>query len=284
MTRSFAAVLAVSLLPGLVAHAHAGDGVKPVNLDKVNTAADETDPFIAADNTTLYYATNADKTFGIFVAKRGAGKDAWSAGKPFMVSKDFDQRGPFLYKGILYFAGNEVPDPMLAKEKNFDIFKKQGMQAPIPILGISEKTDEMHPWITPAGKEFYFSRKTEEGWVLFVARGPTPGPIGEAKPVGFPAGFHHATLSNTALEMYLEGPLEEGRTGLFHSRRAKAGAAWSKPEPVTALNHPEAKRGDGAPCLSADGARLYFASDRPGGKGGLDLWYVPTSQLKAAEK
>ena len=42
-------------------------------------------------------------------------------------------------------------------------------------------------------------------------------------------------------------------------------------------------RGDLSPCLTADGMRLYFVSDRPGGKGGLDIWYVPTAQLKAKE-
>ena len=46
------------------------------------------------------------------------------------------------------------------------------------------------------------------------------------------------------------------------------------------LNHPESKKGDMQPALNADGTRLYFVSDRPGGKGGLDIWTVPTTQLK----
>ena len=32
--------------------------------------------------------------------------------------------------------------------------------------------------------------------------------------------------------------------------------------------------------LSEDGKTLYFASDRPGGKGGLDIWSIPTAELK----
>ena len=49
--------------------------------------------------------------------------------------------------------------------------------------------------------------------------------------------------------------------------------------PLDALNHPEGKTGDVAPCLSRDGGFLFFASDRPGGKGGLDLWVISTLEL-----
>ena len=236
--------------------------------------------FAAADGLSLYYASNAGGTYGILMSKRVLINQLWPAGKPVLVSKDFDHRSPFLFKNELYYAANEVPDPKLADLKNFDIFRKVEMLAPIPLLGLDEKTDELHPWITPAGKEFYFSRKTEEGWKLFVANGPVPGPIGKAKPVGFDPGFHHATLSKSTLQMYLQGPLDGGRWGIFHSKREKVGAAWSRPEPVKALNNAEGKRGDLSPCLSADGSRLFFASDRPGGKGGLDIWSVLTSQLK----
>jgi hypothetical protein len=262
--------------------AKSGDPIKPINLEKLNTAADELDPFSSSDGLALYYASNTSGTFGIYVSKRGAAKDAWPTGRVFadLLSKDADQRSPFVHKGVLYYATNEVPDPSLAKFKNFDLYQKFGMQAPFPVPVINDKNDETHPCVTPGGKEFYFSRKTEDGWKQFIANGPTPGPIGKERAVGFPAGFHNATLSKDALTMYVQGPLENERWGLFRSRRVKVGAEWSRPEPLTMLNNSEGKHGDITPCLSADGGRLYFASDRPGGKGGMDLWYVLTVQLK----
>ena len=46
---------------------------------------------------------------------------------------------------------------------------------------------------------------------------------------------------------------------------------WSTPQPFGGtINTPAF---EGSPCLSADSRTLYFSSDRPGGHGGLDLWY-----------
>lgn len=262
-----------------------GKEPKPVNLGKVNTDADEDDPFIVPGNKQLLYASNKSGQFGIRIAQR-SGK-GWAAGKPVpeLNDKDTDFRSPFMTRDLkLYFASNEVPDEKLKDLKNFDIkYRAQG-RAPTIIPGISEKEDELHPWVTASGKEMYFSRKTKEGFVLFVARGPAMMPIGDPKEVGFPPGFHHASLSTSGLIMYLQGPVAKDRVGLFRSKRVKVGGDWSKPAPLANLNSADATRGDMSPCLSGDGAKLYFASDRPEGQGGLDLWVVDTAGLKTEGK
>jgi len=281
-----ATLLALGLAPAAYPDPPAKDdkAVKPVNLDKVNTEADEDDPFVSPDGLTLYYASNATGTFDILVAQRRGAAMSWPVGRRLKLNtKEADARSPFMRRGTLYFASNKVPEE-LKDQKNFDLFQITGTRAPLPLLGISEKEDEVGPWITSKGDLFYFSRKTEEGWRVFVASGPTPGPIGKAKVVDLPVGFHHATVSADGLTMYLQGPLPNDRWGLFRTTRTKASAAWPMPVPLTTLNHPEAPRGDMSPCLSADGSKLYFASDRPGGKGGLDLWMVPTRQLNAQTK
>ena len=258
---------------------HAGDAnvAKPVNLEKVNTDADEDDPHVNGD--FLWYASNKAGTFDLLLSRRTGG--TWVAGKPVFNDTDADERSPFYFAKLntLYFATNKVPDDF-KKDQNFDIKSREAERQPLPLLGITEKTDELHPWVAAGGKEFYFSRKVDKDWVLFVANGPATPPIGKAKEVGFPPGFHHATLTGSGLLMYLQGPLENERWGIFRSKRAKVGAKWSMPEPLTALNHPKGKRGDMSPCVTADNARLYYVSDRPGGKGGLDIWSVATAQLK----
>lgn len=271
-------MLACHLFPSKAPAAGEKEAVTPVNLEKVNTEADEDNPFLLSDGATLLFDSNKSGRYEIMMSKRAGG--AWSAGKVYLSSKEADYRSPFVRQGIVYFAHNKVPDEKLKDLKNFDLVQKQVDRAPLPLLGVSEQNDELHPWITPGGKEFYFSRKVKETWTQMVAQGPVPGPIGKATEAGLPAGFHHACLSTNALVMYLQGPLENGRQGLFRAKRAKVGGGWADPEPLKALGHAEAKRGDMSPCLSSDGTRLYFVSDRPGGKGGLDIWSVATKDLK----
>ncbi len=260
--------------------------IKAINLDKVNTSADEVDPCVTANHLTLLYATQTKTGFDVFVSKRGTTATPFPTGKPWsdLINKPCDKRSPFWRDGTVYFSCNAAPAER-KDLKNFDLWHKKGEMAALPLLGdVNQAEDDMFPWVTPSGKEFYFSRKTAEDWVQFVANGPTPGPIGKAKPIGFPPGFHHATLTAAGLTMYLEGPVEKDRLGIYRCKRTKVGGPWSKPEPLDQLNHPEAKRGDMGPSLSGDGSRLYFVSDRPGGKGGLDIWYVATDRLKTASK
>lgn len=58
-----------------------------------------------------------------------------------------------------------------------------------------------------------------------------------------------------------------GDADLFVAGRM--GDAWTQPRALVELNTIDNEL---APALSADGQRLYFASDRPGGAGGLDVW------------
>lgn len=55
---------------------------------------------------------------------------------------------------------------------------------------------------------------------------------------------------------------------------AKEYTGWGPPAPVDAVNSAST---DGCPIVSPDGNYLYFASNRPNGKGGLDIWRAPKS-------
>jgi Tol biopolymer transport system component len=223
------------------------------------------------------------------VARR-RGKDVeWPKGKILedYVSTPADDRSVYATDGklphYLFFATKKDKD-----SKNFDIYvavrhlQGKAWTAPTPLNPISTPADELHPWLSNDGKKLYFSRKTKEGWRVFVSKRAKPtGPGGWEKPElieELAAGFHHATLMPDGKKMYLQGPLEKGRWGLFVSTLGNDG--WKKPLPVAELNHPDGKTGDRSPNLNRDGSVLYFSSDRPGGKGGLDIYAVRTNLLK----
>lgn len=285
-------LLAVLAAIGLSLAADAADEVKlvkPVNLP-INTKADEDDPFLSSRGRTLWYSSNAEGKFDIMMAQRRTVRSTWGKGEvpdSYMQSQ-VDDRDPCLtrdrvYPQYLYFATLKDKDT-----KNFDLYVavKQGREKvftePTPVQAASSDADERHPWLSADGKQLYFSRKTEDGWRVFVSkRTRARGAQGFDDPVlieELPPGFHHATLTPFANTMYLQGPLDGGRTGLFVSTKKAKG--WSKPEALTMLNHPEAPKGDRSPSLGAKGSLLYFASDRPGGKGGFDIWAVRTAELR----
>jgi hypothetical protein len=262
--------------------------VKPVNLDRLNTGADEEDPY-AASATLLYFASNAAGKFDLLASRRANARTPWPAGKPLegYLATEADDRGVCAtaegsFPQFLYYATQRDK-----RQGNFDLyvavrqFAGREFTAPTPLQEVCTPEDEMHPWLTADKRRLYFSRKTKEGWRVFAASRPSPqGPRGFQAPApveGLPPDLHHATLTPDGKTMYLQGPVEGGRWGLFRSR--SAGTGWSRPEPLEGLNHPEGPKGSVSPSLSRDGALLYFASDRPGGKGGLDLWVVPAAQL-----
>lgn len=291
MHRIPVAMLALLLSLALLTSAPGADeAVKAVNIEKVNTAGDESDPYVTPDGMMLIYSQRpADGRWDFFASTHRTARSDWGDGKPLLdVNTMVDDRSCSMgttngrYPYFLYFATKKDE-----RINNYDIYMsvKQGPRAdftsPTPVNPVCTEADELFPWVTADGREMYFSRKEKEGWRLYVATRPGgSGAFLNPQPVEFPIDFHHATVSASGRTMILEGPLEKKRWGLFRSNRTSPREPWSKPEPIDALNDSGGATGDHAPCLSRDSSVLYFSSDRSGGKGGLDLWAVTTTVLR----
>src|SRR2546425_3625094 len=95
---SFRILLALGLTSCLCLSLSAGEKaeVKPVNLDKLNTEADEEDP-CPVDNLTLLYAATEAGKYEIRMSQRRSTVGPWQPGKLFLGSEEYDCRSPFYY-------------------------------------------------------------------------------------------------------------------------------------------------------------------------------------------
>jgi hypothetical protein len=266
-----------------------GKRATPINLP-INTKSDEDDPYVSSSGLVLFYASNAKGKFDIMLAKRRSLIAAWVKGQLLedYVRTEVDDCSVCLtrdgaYPQYLYFATKKDKET-----KNFDIYvavkqtRTGSFTEPTPVHAVDSEADEMHPWLTADGKQLYFSRKTKDGWRVYVCkRAQATGAQGFEDPElvkELSPNFHHVSLTRDGKTMYLQGPLDRGRVGLFTSTKGAKG--WSEPVALSMLNDRDAPKGDCSPAVSSDGNTLYFASDRTGGKGGFDIWSVPTSQLR----
>ena len=81
------------------------------------------------------------------------------------------------------------------------------------------------------------------------------------------ADLHDAAVAPDGVHMVYTTGGSEGNSDLFVSRMEDS--KWVEGSPLRALNSDFNEK---APAFSSDGQFLYFATDRPGGPGGFDIW------------
>jgi hypothetical protein len=266
---------------------------KIFNMEKLNTTANEDDPCPSQDNQQFLYTSDKGGKSELYLASRKAAGEALLPERLVdELSTEGDVRSAFLLPKnrdgweYLFFATQYHT----GEKKNLDLYRVgrfnpkrpfQGYSAAAPIQAVCTEADEAYPWVSADGKELYFSRKTKDGWKLHRATGKEPLAFDKAEEVAIPAGYYHACLNKAATVMILQGPASESETrqALFFIKRRTTKDAWGEPKPLTSLNSDEGNLGTCSPALSFDTKFLYFASDRPGGKGGLDLYVVAINEL-----
>lgn len=269
------------------------------NMERLNTSAHEDDPLPSSDVSQFLYSSDSSGTRQLYLSVRPTPAEPWGAGKLVdELSGEGECRSAFLLpKNIdgweyLYFATQYRTDKT---HPNYDIYRVgrfnsqrpfQGYSAAGPIQAIASEADEAFPWVSVDGKELYFSRKTNDGWKLLFCVAKAPHVFEKPEEISLEAGFHHATLSRSGLVMILQGPLKKGgtRQGLYVCRRQAKNEPWGEPKPISSVNSEDGTMGTCSPSLSSDNRFLYFSSDRPGGKGGLDLYVVPVTDVKELRK
>ncbi len=164
---------------------------------------------------------------------------------------------------------------------------------PKPVPGITTGNDEYLATISPDGEYFYFTRRkevekrdifgstSEEKELFTCSKRTSQGYYSLGEPLPHP--FNHSTnegsptisLNNDLLvfarmSVTKVNGQDYPNYDLYYSQWYDG--EWSAPQSLGA-NVNRSDSWESQPSLSSDGRVLFFASDRPGGYGGSDIWF-----------
>ena len=255
-------------------------------LDSLNTPDEEDENYLSKDGRTIYFsrrlltgvgkeiyvATRATTLapFGIpipLAAVNSTATDCFSTTEDELVGFLMTSRpgGPFPGTIDVWVGTRSSTTPW-----TIDMFK------PDPVLSTAD--DDWDIFTSLDGLRVWWSPQVHTNpppqQIVFAERASRNAPFSAPKVVGeLTQDVADITLSAderlAVFTAYRGG--DEGN--LYYATRPDRFAPFSMPQPIPDVNVNSPSR-DGEPFLSADGTELYFASDRPGGKGLDDLYRV----------
>jgi Tol biopolymer transport system component len=258
----------------------------------VNSPGLDFTPALSPDGSSLYFASVRPGGFGatdLYVARRTADGD-WESpvnlgpvvngsgpdGAPF-ISRD----GHHLYFNSARAGGFGANDIWVSSRS--DPADDFGWGPPVN-LGAMVNGSGFDAGPALVFPEFYFTSDAGSGGSLDVyvsrADGGEFGPAMLASELTSDGNDLRPTLRFDGREVFLSsdraGSLG-GSQDIFVARRESRWSSWTEPTGLGSVVN--SVYGEQQPGISADGLTLLFASDRPGGSGGLDLWVTTRKWL-----
>jgi Tol biopolymer transport system component len=257
----------------------------PVNLGpEINSNADDSGPAPSTDERTMYFDSTRQGGVGnrdLWVATRTEVEAPFAA--PINLAA-FNTTSlditPWLSADGTQFvfatnAGeNNSYDLSIASRTGVTTFAPA---TPIAMLS-SDAVDESGPDVSADGTTMYYARsdpQSAEPDIAVAVRTTPDAPFEQTDTtlvdaVNQPTTIErNPTISPDGLELYFESDRGNGNR-IYVATRTSADQPFGPPADVAELNSVGNSNKD--PALSADGRTIYFASNRNGTEGGLDLW------------
>lgn len=146
---------------------------------------------------------------------------------------------------------------------------------------VNFKSKQYFPVLTADNTSMFFTSREDNGdeniYVSTFENNEWKTPKGISEKINTPFNEGTCTISADGKIMVFtscEGRQSFGSCDLFISK--KVGSDWSEPENLG--DKVNSRYWDSQPSLSSDGSKLYFSSERPGGRGRKDLWMSETDE------
>jgi len=269
-----------------------------VSLSECNSPEDDFAPAVAADTKTFLWTSN--RPFGqqreVIDTKSRFGEkifflneDQWHASAPAqlftnaMAEKNHGSAATTPDGSELYF-GASYADVSIGGTDIYHVKRNGGQwSAPELVKELSSKWWDSHPTISPDGKTIIFASDRGESdptsetkgsrlptlWIAdMTASGTWSVPRKLPPPIACEAASISPSFSSDGSLYFSTNRFASTGFDIVRSQRTPSG--WG---PVERLAAPINSASDDVfPCIGADRKSIYFSSDRPGGKGGLDLY------------
>jgi outer membrane protein OmpA-like peptidoglycan-associated protein len=264
-------------------NANKGYVFSPKNMgDAVNSPMPEYFPSLTIDGTELVFTRNLGRRNEDFFVSRKSG-DTWDAAKTIAgnVNTPENEGAQMISQDgqWLVFTGCNRPDGYGSCDLYISFLTDKGWSEAINLGGtINSEFWESQPSLSPDKKDLYFSSRLPGGYGgsdLYVSHLQPNGKWSTPENMGREINtsgdeqcpFIHA--DNQTLYFTSNGLLGYGEADIFYIRKGPAGV-WSKPMnlgyPINTIAQ------EGTLFIGADGKTAYYSSDRPDGKGGLDIY------------
>jgi Tol biopolymer transport system component len=298
------AVLLVGVSGRLVSAQRYSDWSPPVNLGPViNSSFNEGNPAISKDGLSLYFASNRPGGIGgndIWVAHRDSLDSPWSSAPLNLgsINTIFNEVAPALSRDehYLFFVSNRPggaggPDIWVSFRQQAHDDGEFAWETPFnlgsPINTPFQDSTPSYFENEELGRPqlFFTSNRTggSGGFDIYLSELQADGTFGPATllpELSGPQNDYYPSAFRSGLQIFFASDRlgTEGGNDLWVSIRENVFDPWSAP--VNLGLTVNSVSNDQAPNISSDGQTLFFASDRSGGYGGIDIYMTTRTKLR----